>query len=202
MDTISKIRQEIERRKALLKPQKGQGVILCQEIIKQFDSLISFIEAVAQPVMKDNTVNAIRTEIERRFSEYNQDSNHHIQAAECASILDFLDTLEEPVKGLDVTDFCKPIDPGIAQCIADHWFEMANEEPVCDELDEACRKECREYINKMMPDTMEAVSLHFTKFGANWQKAKDDRLVDIIYQQGIEKGKDDMRETLKRKEKK
>jgi hypothetical protein len=26
--------------------------------------------------------------------EYNQDSNHHIQAAECASILDFLDTFE------------------------------------------------------------------------------------------------------------
>ena len=34
-----------------------------------------------------------------------------------------LDTLsEEP--GVDVTDFCKPIDPGIAQCVADHWHEM------------------------------------------------------------------------------
>ena len=31
---------------------------------------------------------------------------------------------EKPSKGLDVTDFCKPIDPGIAQCIADHWWEM------------------------------------------------------------------------------
>ena len=38
--------------------------------------------------------------------------------------------------------------------------------------------------------------------GAKWQKEQDDRLVDIIYQQGIEKGKDEMRETLKRKEKK
>ena len=37
----------------------------------------------------------IKAEIERRFSEYNHDSSHHIQAAECASILDFLDTLEE-----------------------------------------------------------------------------------------------------------
>ena len=44
------------------------------------------------------------------------------------------------------------------------------EEPVCEELEEARRKECREYINQMMPDTMEAVSLHFTKFGAKWQK--------------------------------
>lgn len=34
-----------------------------------------------------------------------------------------LDTLsEEP--GVDVTDFCKPIDPGIPQCVADHWHEM------------------------------------------------------------------------------
>lgn len=36
----------------------------------------------------------IRAEIERRFSEYNHDSNHHIQAAECASILSFLDSLQ------------------------------------------------------------------------------------------------------------
>ena len=32
--------------------------------------------------------------------------------------------------------------------------------------------------------------------GAKWQKEQDDRLVDIIYQQGIEKGKDEMREQM------
>lgn len=37
--------------------------------------------------------------------------------------------------------------------------------------------------------------------GAEWQKEQDDKLVDIIYQQGIEKGKDEMRETLKKNEK-
>ena len=37
--------------------------------------------------------------------------------------------------------------------------------------------------------------------GAEWQKEQDDKLVDIIYQQGIEKGKDEMMETLKKKEK-
>lgn len=42
------------------------------------------------------------------------------------------------------------------------------------------------------------VARHF----AEWQKEQDDRLVDIIYQQGVEKGKDEMRETLKRKENK
>lgn len=37
--------------------------------------------------------------------------------------------------------------------------------------------------------------------GAEWQKEQDDKLVDIIYQQGIEKGRDEMRETLKKNEK-
>lgn len=37
--------------------------------------------------------------------------------------------------------------------------------------------------------------------GAEWQKEQDDKLVDIIYQQGIEKGKDEMMETLKKNEK-
>lgn len=37
----------------------------------------------------------LKAEIERRFSEYNHDLNHHIQAAECASILDFVDSLQQ-----------------------------------------------------------------------------------------------------------
>lgn len=39
-------------------------------------------------------IQAIRNEIERRFREYNKDSNHHLQAAEDAELLDFLSTLE------------------------------------------------------------------------------------------------------------
>lgn len=42
-------------------------------------------------------------------------------------LLSFLSTLESE-KGLDVTEFCKPIEPGIAKCVADHWFEMLGEE--------------------------------------------------------------------------
>ena len=40
----------------------------------------------------------IRAEIERRFIEYNKDSNHHLQAAEDAELLSLLDTLEESEK--------------------------------------------------------------------------------------------------------
>jgi len=101
MNIKEQIKAEIERRKELLTPHKGQGVILCGEIIKQFDSLISFIDTISQPIMRDDIIDEIRTEIERRFSEYNHDSSHHIQAAECASILDFLDSLpEEPSENI------------------------------------------------------------------------------------------------------
>lgn len=77
-----------------------------------------------------------------------EDHNYYLDNSEQAvgyanALLDienFLDTLsEEPDKGLDVTDFCKPIDPGIAQCVADHWWEMLGEDekPVPNDLEEA-----------------------------------------------------------------
>ena len=55
-----------------------------------------------------------------------------------------------------------------------------------------------------MPDDEDKITLarHFAQWGSERQKEQDDRLVDIIYQQGIEKGKDEIRKTLKRKEKK
>lgn len=43
MNTIETIRAEVERRKKYLIPQKGQGVVLCEEIRKQLDSLLSFL---------------------------------------------------------------------------------------------------------------------------------------------------------------
>lgn len=47
------------------------------------------------------------------------------------------------------------------------------------------------------PQSREDLRIAF-KDGANLQKEQDDRLVDIIYQQGIEKGKDDMKEKMLR----
>lgn len=54
-----------------------------------------------------------------------------------------------------------------------------------------------------MPANQEEEEMIYNAFkaGAEWQKEQDDKLVDIIYQQGIEKGKDEMRETLKKNEK-
>ena len=90
----------------------------------------------------------IRSEIERL---YNGKVPSHDQQCDFRdgyftgidTISNFLDTLQvdEP-KGLDVTDFCKPIEHGIAQCIADHWWEMLDDEESSkpEDLDEAADK--------------------------------------------------------------
>ena len=98
-------------------------------------------------------ITKIRAEIERL---YDGEAPAHDQQCDfddgyftgIGAISKFLDTLEEPVKGLDVTDFCKPIDPGIAQCIADHSWEMLGEDekPATADLEEAAR----EYTQKML----------------------------------------------------
>ena len=92
-------------------------------------------------------------------------------------VLKQLDTIEEePVKGLDVTDFCKPIDPGIAQCIADHSWEMLGEEPVIEELEEAawnCVLDSVDVNNPVLLPKYKELLLHLFRAGANWQYQKD-----------------------------
>lgn len=72
----------------------------------------------------------------KRFSEDCIDFNMHEESEKLMN-----------QKGLDVTDFCKPIDPGIAQCIADHSWEMLGEDekPVPADLEEAAEK----YLDKL-----------------------------------------------------
>lgn len=188
MTTKELIRAEIERRKELLTPHKGQGVILCREIIKQFDSLLSFIDTISQPIMKDGIIDEIRAEIERRFSEYNHDSSHHIQAAECASILAFLDTLtDEPVgKTCKTCEFYEndcPFTRGkfipYPNIVCKDYTcstLKAEQEPVNEDLTEA--KE--EYLRKarMTPghEWMTRDIEDAFKAGAEWQKRKQQKV--------------------------
>ena len=87
------------------------------------------------------------------------------------------------------------------KAIARHFFFVAKQDSTrtCDDLE----SEIYKWANNIKEGTplFEIIPLTARHF-AQWQKEQDDRLVDIIYQQGIEKGKDEMRETLKRKEKK
>ena len=65
-------------------------------------------------------VKKLKAEIERRFSEYNHDSNHHIQAAECASILDFIDSLQQEQTEVDLE---KEIDKTVSECTNGYNFD-------------------------------------------------------------------------------
>ena len=48
------------------------------------------IEDARQSALQD-----VKAEIARRFRKYNEDSNHHLQAAECADIMSYLDSIQE-----------------------------------------------------------------------------------------------------------
>lgn len=74
----------------------------------------------------------------KRFSEDCVDFNMHEEK-------EIKESEKLMQKGLDVTDFCKPIDPSIAQCIADHSWEMLGEDekPVPNDLEEAAEKSLR-----------------------------------------------------------
>ena len=72
----------------------------------------------------------------KRFSEDCVDFNKHEEKEIKESEKSIIQ------KGSDVTDFCKPIDPGIAQCIADHSWEMLGEDEksVPNDLEEAAEE--------------------------------------------------------------
>lgn len=104
--------------------------------------------------MKYIDADLLRKEIERlKTEELNRNSIGVITGSaffvKADDLLAFLDTLpEQPVEGLDVTDFCKPIDPGIAQCIADHWWEMIGEESTNTKPVEGLEEEERKYMSE------------------------------------------------------
>lgn len=102
---------------------------------------------------------------------------------------------------IDVTDFCKPIDPGIAQCIADHSWEMLGEDekPVPNDLEEAARHS--EILTYPMPEdgdiekvfnVQEARVFHEIGFiaGAKWQADHTPLPEDtVLFNKGVEEGK-------------
>ena len=124
------------------------------------------------------------------------DSKAVLRKDELQRLLSFLDTLsEEPNKGLDVTDFCKPIDPGIAQCVADHWWEMLDNKDLDKSLEEAANMMYPPGINDNLRNTFIA--------GAEWQKGQDNIIsrqaeVEIIKTQQMcyEKGQADMKRQM------
>lgn len=157
-------------------------------------------------------IKAIRNEIERLEEIHERNLKKPMERGRigfahgvvecCDKILDFIDSLpEETDNGVDVTDFCKPIAPGIAQCIADHWWEMLDDDEssrpkLSDNLEEAAEDyiapiendEGLDYINFNGRDIKDAFIA-----GAKWQaeQEKDEWLKDRdgCFWDGVEEGK-------------
>jgi hypothetical protein len=74
------------------------------------------------------------------------------------------------------------------------------EEPVCDDKkdlfpSDELELEIIRWMSDELKQSPQFLEIPMTaRHFAEWQKAQDDKMVDIIYQQGIEKGKDEMRE--------
>ena len=90
---------------------------------------------------------------------------------------------EQPGEGLDVTDFCKPIDPGIAQCVADHWWEMVDEESTNKKPPESLEVDLEKEIDEcaksdLCPDDcafydFTRIARHFAEWGAEYARKED-----------------------------
>ncbi len=213
MKAIEKIRQEIEWRKKLLFPHKNKGIILCKEMTKEYDSLLSFLDTLEsekpmeqegldkkapryplsvvadllgstpQPpvIIQQKSEKPIQEGLEEEVRRYYFDVATYISRDNPPlSILSeiarhFAKWGAEHAK-IDVTDFCKPIDPGIAQCIADHSLEMLGEDekPFLKDLEEAAKKYATEWHEN--PDGsawkpfFEASAIKAYIAGAKWQK--------------------------------
>ena len=116
----------------------------------------------------------------------------------CNELLSFLDSLEseKPEKGIDVTDFCKPIDPGIAQCIADHSWEMLGEDEkhIPKDLEEAAKKYATEWHEN--PDGsawkpyFEVSAIKAFIAGAKWQADHTPLPEDtVLFNKGVAEGR-------------
>ena len=144
----------------------------------------------------------IRAELKRRrediLSKVEHRPIHRIELLD--DLLSFLDTLsKEPDKGLDVTDFCKPIDPGIAQCVADHWLEMLDSKEPDKGLDEYASRAGFDYVDGIVQEEPgHRWNDHDVEFayrdgiiaGAEWQASQMPMPEDtVLFQKGVAEGR-------------
>ena len=152
MTIIEKVKAEIERRrdsylKAHGKYGRDADYIAATEDLR----LLEFLDTIE--LEKPMNPEGLEEEIDRFFGIYRKDGKTYAikDDEECvdwkmdcnpdfeiAFASHFAQWGAEHAK-IDVTDFCKPIDPSIAQCIADHSWEMLGEDerPVPEDLEEA-----------------------------------------------------------------
>lgn len=198
-ELLAKTKAEIERRIELhdsLASNAESEMIANLEIgaAQALDDILSFLST-----LESEPFNGLEEEIKRYYDDCDGDCRY-VQTAR-----HFAQWGAEHAK-LDVTDFCKSIDPSIAQCIADHSWEMLGEDerPVPNGLEEAARK----YQESVPVDT----TIHYCGadedvyfanrivdaviFGAKWQEKQDEKeqadLFTIVALDAAQRAKEQM----------
>lgn len=159
-ELIQKIRAEIERRIALYSSLSEDTVN--PNRIDEDRQLLSFLSTLEEE--KPMNQEGLEEEIKR----YGKEEMPVVLESDLNDIArHFAEWGKEHAK-IDVTDFCKPIDPGIAQCIADHSWEMLGEDekPVPNDLEEAAKKYAEGIVQR--EDALMCKQAFIA--GAKWQK--------------------------------
>lgn len=172
MNIKEQIRAEIERRKNTAETMRERGAYI---------GLLDYLDTLPeQPESTIMTNEMLMGEIKpkKKSNALFDKCVENCDPAVMKEVSDNADKMlgRQPVEGLDVTDFCKPIDPGIAQCVADHWWEMIDEEstnkkPV-EGLEEAADAHAFFAANQPGQDWETHDVTDAFKAGAEWMKSK------------------------------
>ena len=183
MDTISKIRAEIERLKdeyTDIAIDSHYGTVNANHVVDDLEQLLSFLDTIESEELmeKEKEVKPCHR-TRNKLVEWSKTPEGRAAYEKVAeemrneiAITNNPDESENPMqKGLEVD-----LEKEIKDTCRGYWINDYHEQ-------------------ELGKHDIENIARHF----AQWQKEQDDRLTDIIYQQGIEKGKDEMREQMFKK---
>lgn len=197
-ELIAKIKAEIERRIKRNKEEYAPGGLF--EVQDNLAKLLDFIDSLEES--EKPMQEGLEEEIDRFedwMETYNQ-ADYPTSFTTRDIARHFAKWGAEHAK-IDVTDFCKPIDPSIAQCIADHSWEMLGEDekPVPNDLEEAawdCVLDSIDVNNPVLLPKYKELLTYLFIAGAKWQKQHDAELIEIAYNDGITIGMTKQKEQM------
>lgn len=175
MNTTNKVRAEIERLKAKYRKdmyKSNHEGLASGYKIEAYNELLSFLDTLEseKPMNFDS-------ELDEEIKKVMVKLPFFIRGKDLIAFARHFAQWGAEHAKIDVTDFCKPIDPGIAQCIADNSWEMLGEDerPVTNDLEEAAEEWAKENygVNYMDFDfTQDAAfrAMYHFRAGAKWQK--------------------------------
>ena len=155
--------------------------------------------------MTDDRLTKVKAEIERRKKLHEKSLINPIhegfglqkviesKISELTYLLSFIDSMQE--------------EPTIPDIVDEHYWEMLGEEPVSENLEEAIGEYCSNpdnfisYVDTGFAYRSEQkddipLIIKAIRFGANWQKHKDESYTKSMYKVGINTGKELMEQQM------